>query len=113
TLDELPRRIDEHLDVRTEPRAEYLRRNAAGDEIPDLALRCARRVLRRDEHRLHARGLVVLVAHAHLRLHVGTKPAPLAGFARLRKAMRQLMRELDRERHELRRLVARVAEHDP
>ena len=56
-------------------------------------------------------GLAVDVADRDLRLRVGAQPrqAPVARSSRL--ALDQAMRQVDRQRHELRRLVAGVAEH--
>src|SRR5262249_7987756 len=112
TFDELARRIHEYFDVWTKPVAEHLGCDAAGDVIANVVVRDVRRMLSRYENRLHARGLIVLVAHAHLRLHVRSQPGALALLAGVGEAMREAMRELNRQRHELRRFVARVAEHD-
>ena len=57
--------------------------------------------------------LVVLVAHGDLRLAVGPQLRQLAGLAHLREPLADLVREHDRQRHQLRRLVGRVAEHHP
>src|SRR6185437_2932368 len=46
-------------------------------------------------------------------LRVGTEPHSIAFLARRGETLRQAMRELHRERHELWRLVTGVAEHDP
>jgi hypothetical protein len=71
------------------------------------------RVLRGDEDvgdRLRAIGAV---QHRHLRLGVGTQPRRRAGLAQLGQRVRQAVRQEDGEGHQLRRLVGRVAEHDP
>ena len=75
-------------------------------------------MLRRDEHALDldrplAAVLVDLVADRHLRLAVGPQVRQLAGLAHLREPLADLVREHDRERHQLLRLVRRVAEHHP
>ena len=63
-------------------------------------------VLRRDEHALDLDGplaavLVDLVAHRHLRLAVGPQVRQHVGLANLREAVRDAVRELDRQRHQL------------
>ena len=59
-------------------------------------------------------GLAILVAHRHLALGIR---AELAGIAltltaRLGEKLQDAMRIVDRRRHEVRRLVAGIAEHD-
>ena len=71
------------------------------------------RVLRGDDDVGDADGLVVLVDHRHLRLGVGTQPRHTAALADARQLAAEAMREHDRRRHELGRLVAGVAEHQP
>eukprot|EP00754_Rhynchopus_humris_P026784 Rhum_TRINITY_DN15042_c11_g1::Rhum_TRINITY_DN15042_c11_g1_i2::g.137124::m.137124 len=86
----------------------------------DLLVRHVLRVLRRDQHRVHAQGrqqllavrLVDLVLHRHLRLGVRARPLELAVVPPLRVPLRQLARQLVRQRHELLRLVRGVAEHE-
>ncbi len=75
-------------------------------------------VLGRDQHPLDLDGalaavLVDLVAHRDLRLAVGAQIRQHVGLANLRQAVRDPMRELDRQRHQLGRLVRGVAEHHP
>ena len=57
--------------------------------------------------------LVDLVAHRHLRLAVGPQIRQHVGLAHLREPVRDPVRELDRQRHQLGRLVGGVAEHHP
>ena len=75
-------------------------------------------VLRRHEDALDLDGplmavLVRLVAHGHLRLPVGPQVREDVRLPDLREPPREPVREHDRERHELGRLVRRVAEHHP
>ncbi len=75
-------------------------------------------VLRRDEHALDldrplVAVLVDLVAHRHLRLAVGPQVRQHVRLAHLREALRDPVRELDRQRHQLIGLVGGVAEHHP
>ena len=74
-------------------------------------------MLRRDQHALDLDGppaavLVDLVSHRDLRLPVGAQVREDVGLPHLREALRDLVREHDRQRHQLRRLVRRVAEHE-
>ena len=61
-----------------------------------------------------AGGLAALVLHRHLALGVGAEldGVALAGAAGVRKLLQDAMRIMDRRRHQVRRLVAGVAEHD-
>jgi hypothetical protein len=75
-------------------------------------------VLRRDEDALDldrdlTAVLVDLVADGHLRLAVGPQVRQLADLPYLREALADLVREHDRQRHQLRCLARRVAEHHP
>ena len=54
----------------------------------------------------------VLVAHGHLRLRVGTEFLLASAAARLRHQPENLVSVKDRRRHQLRRFLAGVAEHD-
>src|SRR5207244_2541022 len=67
-FDELPRRVDEDLDVGTEPLAQHFGAEAARDVIVNVALRGVARVLRRYENGLDADRLVVFVRHTDLGL---------------------------------------------
>ena len=55
--------------------------------------------------------LVDLVTHRHLRLSVRPQVREDPRLAYLREALADLVREHDRQRHQLRRLARRVAEH--
>ena len=55
--------------------------------------------------------LVDLVAHRHLRLPVRPQVRQHVGLPHLRQPLRDAVREHDRQRHQLARLVRRVAEH--
>ena len=75
-------------------------------------------MLGRDEHALDLdRPLapvgVDLVAHRHLRLAVGTQVRQHVGLAHDRKPLGDAVRQHDRQRHQLARLVRGVAEHHP
>jgi hypothetical protein len=75
-------------------------------------------VLRRDEDALDldrrlAPRVVDLVTHRHLRLAVRPEVAEVAGLPNPCKPLADPVREDDRERHQLRRLVRGVAEHHP
>ena len=58
-----------------------------------------------------ANGLAVLVLHRHLGLAIGAQVRHGAGLANLAEALGQAVRHPDRHRHEVRGLVAGVAEH--
>ena len=69
-------------------------------------------VLGGDHHVGNGHRAVVLVHHGDLRLGVGAQPrGELSGLANLGELPAQAVGEHDRRGHELRRLVARVAEH--
>ncbi len=57
--------------------------------------------------------LVEVVADRHLRLSVRPQVRQDARLADLREPLADLVREHDRQRHQLRRLARRVAEHHP
>ncbi|MPN31501.1 hypothetical protein SDC9_178975 [bioreactor metagenome] len=69
-------------------------------------------MLRGNHHGIHPDGPVVLVIlHSDLTLAVGTEVGELAALAHLRQAHGQLLGEGQGQGHQLRRLVAGVAEH--
>ncbi len=70
-------------------------------------------VLRRDDDRADANGASIFVQHGDLCLAIRAQPRQRAGLAALGERLREAMRELNRHRHELGRLVRRVAEHHP
>ena len=71
-------------------------------------------MLVRDDDLRHADRLAVLVAHRHLALGVGAEQrrAALLRVPRHGEIVQDLVRVVDRRRHQLRRLAAGVAEHD-
>ncbi len=95
---------------------------AFGDDRVDDVLQDARvdiRVLDRvgvlGAHKdgIDAHRLAVGVLNRHLALAVGAQPWQDAGFAHLRKAQRELMRQVDGHGHQYGSFVAGVAEHHP
>ena len=83
------------------------------DHIPaDLIQRCLGGMLGGDHHGIHTGGLAILVIlHRHLRLAVGAQVIHQLFLTDLRQALGHLLGQGDRQRHQLRRLVAGVAEH--
>ena len=57
-------------------------------------------------------GLAVFITHRHLALGVGAEALLLAGVARLGEQFENLVRIIERGRHEFGRLAHRIAEHD-
>ena len=70
-------------------------------------------VLRGDQHGAQLGRAPVLVVERDLRLAVGAQVRQHAGLAHLGQALRQTVRQPDRQRHQVVGLVARVAEHHP
>ncbi len=68
-------------------------------------------MLRRDDDRRHFDRAAIDVAHGDLALGVGAQKIELLAFAELGEIFHQPMRHRDRQRHGLRRLVARESEH--
>ena len=68
-------------------------------------------MLRRDDDRRHFDRAAIDVAHRDLALGVGPQKIELTAFAELGEIFHQPMRHRDRQRHDLRRLVARESEH--
>ncbi len=68
-------------------------------------------VLRGDDDRVEADGLVAVVLDGDLRLAVGAQVGDGAVLTDLGQALGQAVRQEDRQRHEGRRLVGGVAEH--
>ena len=75
--------------------------------VPDL-----RGMLGREHDGVDLGRAATVVAHRHLRLGVGPEPRQPAGMAQFRLLLHQAVREVDRQRHQLWRLVAGVAEHE-
>src|SRR5579859_816572 len=71
------------------------------------------RVLRRDHHGVQAHRRVAYVLDGHLGLAVRAQVGDGARAADFGQLPGQLVREHDRQRHELGRVTARVAEHQP
>ena len=67
---------------------------------------------RRNEDRANGDRRVVFVLDRHLRLGVGTQPRDFPGLASVGHSLRQLVREKDGQRHQLRRLVRGKTKHD-
>ena len=67
----------------------------------------------RDQHRLQRHRHAVFVLERHLRLAVGAQVRHLAGLAHGGEALGQAVGGPDRQRHQVGRLVAGVAEHHP
>ena len=113
--DEPARRVDVPPGVHVEP----LGGDRLLDDLPlyvieDLLLGHVLCVLDADEHGVDApRRAVIVVLHRDLRFAVRAGPAQHAASAALGEPARELVRELNRSRHQLGRLVARVAEHHP
>jgi hypothetical protein len=68
-------------------------------------------MLCRDDDGVDVMRLAVDVAHGDLGFRVRTQPRQAAVFTKLGLALHQPMRKVDRQRHELRGLVAREAVH--
>jgi len=105
-------RVDQELRLRRE---QILRQHFPNDlldaEFLDLRVRHAFGVLGRDDDVGDRDGLAVLVNDRDLALGVRAQPFHLAALADAREFAAQTVREHDRRRHELRRLVARIAKH--
>ena len=69
-------------------------------------------VLRGDQDGVDRHGLIVFVHHAHLGFAVRQQVAQGAVVAHFRQAARQAVSQADRQRHQLRRFIAGIAEHD-
>ena len=70
-------------------------------------------VLGRDQDRVDADGTTVLVDDRHLGLAVGSQVGHRRRPPHLCEPLREAVRQPDRQRHEVRRLVAGVPEHHP
>ncbi len=86
------------------------------DVLPDVGLehaleRDVRRVLGREHDGVEPHRLVALVGDGDLGLAVGAQVGELVALAHLGEALRQPVGEVDRQRHQLGGVVARVAEH--
>ena len=112
--DEPTGRVDVHDRVL---RAQLWRDRREDDRLDDVGAEPLRAdvgiVLRGDDDGPHPLGDAALVLDRDLRLAVRPQVRQLAGLADLGQAPRHPVRERDRERHQLRRLAARKAEHHP
>ena len=72
-----------------------------------------RSVLGRDQHGVDAHRPAVFVDHRHLGLAVGAQVRHRADPPHLRQSLGEAVGQPDRQRHEIGRLVAGVAEHHP
>ena len=108
-----PRRVDEDA----QPLGVEVGRQQRVDDVLDqvgaqlLVEVDAAGVLGRDQHGVDADRLAVLVDDRHLRLAVGAQVRHGAGPTHLGQPLGEPVRQPDRQRHEIRRLVAGVAEH--
>ena len=75
------------------------------------SLRHVGRVLRRDDDRVDAHRLVAVVLDRDLALAVGPQPVDFALLAGFGQPVEDAVRQRDRQRHQLGRVVAGVAEH--
>jgi hypothetical protein len=82
-----------------------------GDFPADLLERHVVVVLRRDHDGVNALGRVAIVLDRHLRLAVGTEIFQGSVFARFGEQTHEIVREHDRQRHQLRRFAAGEPEH--
>ena len=105
-------RVDQVLDV---PLIQILGQHRFDDLLDDgfldLLVREARPVLSREHDGLDRVGLVVHIPDGDLGLGIRAQPRHTPVAAQLGLALDQPMSEINRKRHQLRRLVAGVAEH--
>ena len=106
-------RVDEVTDVA----AEHLLRDDRLDDLLDhclaqLRVRDVGAVLRRDDDGVDRDRLAVEVAHGELGLRVGAQPRQSSVAAHLGLPLHDAVGVVDGQRHQLRGLVARVAEHE-
>ncbi len=110
--DEAAGRIDEDPQVLVaELFRDHLVDDRLGDFLPDLLERHVVVVLGRNDDGVNAFGRVTLVLDRDLRLAVGTQKLQRPVFARFGELTREIVREHDRQRHQLRRLAASEPEH--
>ena len=112
--DEPPRRIHQHAPAQAALVVEVLRQHRLDHVLPQIVGQQrlgAFAVLGGDQQLLDRHRLAVAVAHRHLRLAVRPQVRDHVGMPDLREALRELVRERDRQGHQLRRLLRRVAEH--
>ena len=83
------------------------------DRVADRRVRDLGAVLGRDDDGVDADGHAVLVLDGHLALAVRAEPGERAVLPELGQAVDDPVRQGDRQRHQLGRLVGGVAEHQP
>ena len=110
------RRVHEEVLAQLARVVEILRQHRLDDVLPqvlgDQRLR-ALLVLRGDQQLLDLDRAPVAVAHRDLRLAVRPQVRHDLGLAHVGQPVRELVRQRDRQRHQLVGLVRRVAEHHP
>ena len=113
--DEATRRVDEELLAQRVGVVHVRGQDREDDVLPevgeDLVAGRVLGVLGGDQELLDRRRDAVDIPHRHLRLAVRAQVVQRAVVADRRELLGELVRERDRQRHELRRLVGRVAEH--
>ena len=110
--DEAAGGIDEELRlVGQQALGQHLPDDVLDAELLDVGVLGVGGVLRGNDHVRDGDRLAVLVDDRHLRLGVGTQPRARAALADLRELAAEAVREHDRRRHQLGRVVAGVAEH--
>ena len=80
----------------------------ASRSVPQIDVR---RMLRGQHDGVDRMRLAVDITHGDLRLRIRTQPGQTAVAAQIRLTLDQTVRQVDRQRHQFRRFVARVAEH--
>ncbi len=98
------------VEVRREQRVDHVLDQIGLDQRLGIE---ARLMLGRDQHGAQRTRHAVLVVDGDLRLPVGPQVREDPRLADLREAVREAVRQPDRQRHEVVGLVARVAEHHP
>ena len=104
------------IDVRLEPLGQILFGDRRHDDVvedgaSELRVRDLFVVLRGNDDRVDRDGPTAFVDHRHLRLAIRAEPRQRAVLAQRRQAMRERVRELNRQRHQFHCFIGRVAEH--
>ena len=108
-------RIDQNSCIRVRQfRRERRHNDQSGHILTNLLQIRLGAMLRRQHHGVHTHRLPVLVIlDGHLSLAVRTKIPDQALPTHFRQTLRHLVGERNRQRHQLRRLAARIAKHQP